>query len=120
MTSIYVALYTWIKRLINEIRFVRKDSASDVQERYEGEKTEERELDLFVLQAEAEQSRCRNDSCTGALKETSREEMCAPNKLKVGISELCFKITLILYFNFSISSSPSHDKNNNLQSYRFC
>lgn len=54
---------------------------------------------FFMLQAEAVESRCRNDSGPGALEETSREEMCPPNKLRVRISGLCFKMTLILYFS---------------------
>lgn len=64
---------------------MRKGSDCDVQEPCKGEKTEERELDLFMLQAEAVESRCRNDSGTGALEENSREEICAPNKRRVGI-----------------------------------
>lgn len=62
-------------------------------------KTEERELDLFMLQAEAVESGCRNDSGAGAFEETNREEMCPPNKLRVKIAGLCFKMSLILYFS---------------------
>lgn len=60
---------------------------------------EERERDPFVLQVEAVESGCRNSNSAGALEETSRGEMYPPNKWRVGISGLCFKLSLILYFS---------------------
>lgn len=43
------------------------------------------------------ESTCRSDRGTGALEETSREEVCAPSKLRVGVSGLCFKLSLIYF-----------------------
>jgi len=81
-----------------------------VSEPYEGEKPEERELDLFMLQAEAVESRCRNASDAGVVEELSREEMCPPNKLRVGILGLCFKSSFVKLSRLRLTSCASHTK----------
>lgn len=50
-----------------------------------------------MLQAEAVESRSRNDSSTRALEKTSGEETCPQSKFRVVTSGLCFKIMLVLY-----------------------